>query len=196
MSYNPNIPQSTDPISQSQSQILTNFSQANTAFGIDHTNLATASNQGFHKQVTYQNVSAVVPATLTTFPQAVSYTRSFGTAPNRAQELYFAVQRETTGALDCLSPSLKAIGKFTTAAAGAQPIISTNTLNLNIASIVLAGSTYTITFTNALDYDTYYVFFTPGNPTAITPRITSQTTAGFSFAGPVSNGIVIGFMVI
>jgi len=37
MSYNASIPQATDLISQSQSQIQTNFSQANTAFGIDHT---------------------------------------------------------------------------------------------------------------------------------------------------------------
>lgn len=52
MTYNPSIPQSTDLISQSQSQILTNFSQANTAFSVDHTAFDVVSNQGKHKKVT------------------------------------------------------------------------------------------------------------------------------------------------
>lgn len=52
MTYNPNIPQATDIISQSQGQILTNFSQANTAFAVDHTALNVLVDQGFHKQIT------------------------------------------------------------------------------------------------------------------------------------------------
>ena len=53
MSFNPAIPQPNDLISQSQSQIQTNFSQADTAFGIDHTPFSTVSNQGKHKKSTY-----------------------------------------------------------------------------------------------------------------------------------------------
>ena len=53
MSYNAAIPQPTDPISQSQNQILTNFSQANIAIGVDHTALDVALNQGKHKKSTY-----------------------------------------------------------------------------------------------------------------------------------------------
>src|SRR5437899_7348489 len=52
MTYNANIPQATDLISQSQSQLLTNFSQANTAFGIDHTAFDVLTNQGKHKKAT------------------------------------------------------------------------------------------------------------------------------------------------
>lgn len=52
MTYNPNIPQATDFISQSQAQIQTNFSQADTAFGIDHTAFSVATDQGKHKKVT------------------------------------------------------------------------------------------------------------------------------------------------
>jgi hypothetical protein len=52
MTFNAAIPQAGDLISQSQAQILTNFSQSNTAFGVDHTAFDVVSNQGFHKQVT------------------------------------------------------------------------------------------------------------------------------------------------
>lgn len=52
MSYNANIPQATDLISQSQGQLLNNFSQANIAFGVDHTAFDVAANQGKHKKAT------------------------------------------------------------------------------------------------------------------------------------------------
>ena len=52
MTYNPGIPNQNDLISQSQAEIKTNFSQADTAFGIDHTAFSVTPNQGQHKQVT------------------------------------------------------------------------------------------------------------------------------------------------
>lgn len=52
MTFNPAIPAPTDLISQSQAQIQTNFSQADTAFGVDHTAFSVLANQGQHKQVT------------------------------------------------------------------------------------------------------------------------------------------------
>jgi hypothetical protein len=63
MTFNPNIPQPNDLISASQAQIQTNFSQADTAFGIDHTPFSTLANQGQHKKVTFSgnNVPAVFP---------------------------------------------------------------------------------------------------------------------------------------
>lgn len=51
MTFNANIPQPNDLISASQAQIQTNFSQADTAFGIDHTPFSTLANQGLHKKV-------------------------------------------------------------------------------------------------------------------------------------------------
>lgn len=63
MTFNPNIPQATDLISQSQGQLLTNFSQANIAFGVDHTAFDVAANQGKHKKSTYLE-QAADPVTL------------------------------------------------------------------------------------------------------------------------------------
>ena len=62
MTFNPAIPGPTDLISASQSQIQTNFSQSNTAFGIDHTAFDVLTNQGKHKKSTYVE-QAVDPVT-------------------------------------------------------------------------------------------------------------------------------------
>lgn len=54
MTYNASIPQSTDFISNSQLQILGNFSQLNAQFLVDHTafNTGSGNGDGFHKKVT------------------------------------------------------------------------------------------------------------------------------------------------
>ena len=65
MTYNPNIPQADDLISESQGQILDNFTQLNEVFGKDHVKYddATVADRGRHKQSTYTELSAD-PATL------------------------------------------------------------------------------------------------------------------------------------
>jgi hypothetical protein len=57
MTYNPNIPQATDLISNSQSQILANFNQLNVQFGVDHQafNTGSGNGDGTHKQITFDN---------------------------------------------------------------------------------------------------------------------------------------------
>lgn len=52
MVYNPNIPQPTDLLSDSQKNILDNFSTANTVMGIDHYPFDNStSNKGYHKDI-------------------------------------------------------------------------------------------------------------------------------------------------
>ena len=55
MTFDPNIPLATDLISNSQGDILTNFTQLNTQFGIDHVAFYTGSGNGdgTHKQITF-----------------------------------------------------------------------------------------------------------------------------------------------
>lgn len=50
--YNANIPQPTDEISQSQADLLGNFMQLNTYVAVDHVAL-NATNQGMHNQSSY-----------------------------------------------------------------------------------------------------------------------------------------------
>jgi hypothetical protein len=66
MAYTLNIPLATDLQSVSQSQILNNFTQLNTSFGIDHYPFTTAgANTGFHNQVTTPAIIGGVPTTTT-----------------------------------------------------------------------------------------------------------------------------------
>lgn len=69
-SYNPNIPQPTDFLSDSQSAILNNFTQANTSFGIDHYSFADGTaNNGKHNKVTTPLISGSAhPATAANEP--------------------------------------------------------------------------------------------------------------------------------
>lgn len=53
MAYTPGIPNSTDVISQSQSQIRTNFVELNSQFAIDHVAFNAGSDNGKHKKSTY-----------------------------------------------------------------------------------------------------------------------------------------------
>lgn len=65
MTFNPNIPQPNDLISDSQAQLQTNFSQSNSIFNFDHVTFddATSINRGKHRHSTYIE-QAVDPTTL------------------------------------------------------------------------------------------------------------------------------------
>ena len=186
MTYNPSIPNPNDLISDSQGQIFTNFGQLNTVFGIDHvTYNPVIAASGMHQFVTIRTISAdpIAPnPKLLTFQQSEIYTKSFGTAANRNTELYFAEARETSPTLINLIPTIKAAVKFVlTGAAGAQTLQTTNTLLHNVTSVTRAGNVYTINFTNALDYSTYFVNIINYTNTATQATSITQGTTGVSF---------------
>lgn len=58
MGYNPNIPQSTDDPTDSQVDLLNNFSTLNTQFNINHQAFNSAVNGGLHKLVQFPAVVA------------------------------------------------------------------------------------------------------------------------------------------
>lgn len=218
MTYNPNIPQSTDNISVSQGNLLTNFQQINALYGTnsagagvpgaDHVafNDATSANRGLHKKVTFTNVTAD-PSNLIGYPNSILYTKTFGSSPNFNLELYFSEYRQNAGSgqLINLVPTVKAIAqiKFNNIS-GNQPIQTTNTLSSNVSTVNWGGAqAFTVTFSKALDYSTYYVFYyylTSGN--GLNPFVTvagSQLTTGFQFTTDnttYDTNDIIGFMVI
>ena len=59
MAYNPNIPNPSDFLSDSQVDIKANFSALNTVYSIDHTAFTGVTNAGFHKPV--HIVAAAIP---------------------------------------------------------------------------------------------------------------------------------------
>jgi len=92
MTFNPNIPLGTDNLSTSQGQILANFSQLNTQFGVDHAafNTGSGNGDGAHKKVTFNAPPSPIPSPSGTgssvYPNLVS----------AEQELHFKNAGHTT----------------------------------------------------------------------------------------------------
>lgn len=63
-SYNPNIPQPTDQLANSQSDLLNNFGAIMTLIDQDHVDFASAAGPGKHNQITFP--STAVATTITT----------------------------------------------------------------------------------------------------------------------------------
>lgn len=74
MTFDPSIPQANDALKASQSALLTNFTQLNAQFGVDHDPFEDlgSNGDGKHKQVTFRNVAAPI-AQLD--PQSILYTK-------------------------------------------------------------------------------------------------------------------------
>lgn len=81
MSYNPGVPTANQTFKETQGPINTNFTIANTAFGVDHVNFATNANQGMHNKVTL--VTTTDPAAVVQGP--IVYSKSIG----GKQEIFF-----------------------------------------------------------------------------------------------------------
>ena len=102
MTYNPNIPQSTDFISASQPEILENFIQLNTQFGVDHQAYWTgsANGDGHHKQVTFDNsVSPSAPGGTQSiaYPHLVTNQEFFFQNASKAVQVTNTVLNNTSG---------------------------------------------------------------------------------------------------
>lgn len=60
MTFNANIPQASDIISNSQAQLLANFQQLNTQFGVDHNafNTGSGNGNGHHKLINFDQAAS------------------------------------------------------------------------------------------------------------------------------------------
>lgn len=152
MTFNPNIPQPNDLISQSQAQIQTNFSQSNIAFAVDHTAFDVLSNQGKHKHSTYLEQGS--DAT-TLVNEVAVYCKDTGTQP----DLFYRPQSNGT--------AQRLTGGGVTAAAwcvfdGTQvnPVPSDS---FNVASVTRASNSnsYIVTFNRDFSSGNYAVVVQP-----------------------------------
>lgn len=79
MSFNPNIPQANDDLSDSQGDLLLNFQTSNASFGVDHYPFADlTANNGFHNKVTTPAFidsppSGLPPVTAAAIPKFYAY---------------------------------------------------------------------------------------------------------------------------
>lgn len=149
MTFNPAIPQPTNLISVSQGQVLTNFSQLNTQFGVDHSPFYTgsANGTGFHKQVTSPAQASVSASA----GSGVYYTSMVGTLGGTTTQ---AVYKSGDVTPVSLLSGVKAWGTIDNTGLRLD--------SFNIASVTLgATGNYTVAFTNALSNANYAVIATP-----------------------------------
>ena len=193
MTYNPNIPKATDPLSQSQSEIKTNFSLIDSdtqGFGVDHVQLVAGSNQGKHNQTTYRE-QTVDPTTIADEIKIWAKATAGGT------RLYLSPEGD--------NPATN-FYQFT----GDNPIVNTNGetylpggVGIKWGSIEQTSGTTAYTYTGlspaltAFDNDTLGVFLTPKNTTASTQNfIVSTLVPGGFTVSSASNGSQFYFMTI
>jgi len=141
MTYLPGIPQSGDIPSQSQSQILNNFTALNTVFAVDHLAF-NAVNGGKHQQTSLVN-SAVAPVTVA--GEGAIYTRNPG---GTREQLYYG--RESAGIEIPITPFIGGYGRV-----GGGALIGDSFNITNVANP--AAGTYTITLTNNMTSVNYGV---------------------------------------
>lgn len=74
MTYNPSIPQSTDRPSDSQGQLLNNFTALNTIFDQEHVTFNATADNGEHRKITFNDVLGADPGLAD--PKASLYTKT------------------------------------------------------------------------------------------------------------------------
>lgn len=149
MSFNSNIPQPTDLISVSQSDLLNNMNSLQNTFTTDHFGFNPVTNLGFHKNITLTDLATLTPPIPYPSPNA-----GFGAiyAKTTLNQTYPQYKRDGTGTIYSLMP-IKAYTVFT----AANPPVSLFTLPYgNIASIVrLSGGVYMVTFVDPFPNTNY-----------------------------------------
>jgi hypothetical protein len=177
MTYYPLIPQAGDIPSQSQAQILSNFTEIDTDFGKDHVALtdATVANRGFHKYSRYQ-LQATGPAT--TVNQVALYCKNDGVAPN----LYFRRSNIPAGGAEIVMT------------ANVTPVNATTGQSFLPGGIIMkwgqftmVGSPYVYTYPvgiGAFPTATLCVLVSPflGAPPAVIPVVTAWNNLSFTVA--------------
>lgn len=156
MTYNANIPLSTDLISNSQAQIQANFSQLNSQFAIDHVafNTGSGNGDGTHKKITFDNAP-------TEPTPAGTVSNIFPLLTNGNQELYFKNSSTEYGG----SGKIQLTGPFTAASNGTVFLPGGIILKWGSATIT---NTQTVNFASAFPNNCWAVVTQPINASAVT----------------------------
>jgi len=191
MSFNPNIPTGGQTISSTTVPIQTNFSIANTAFGVDHTPFITVTNQGQHQKVSLVQ-QAADPAALATAPILYAKSTTSNTVNN---DIYFR-RASNDGS---------SIVQLTTTKV--NPLASTNGSSFLPGGVMIqwgqtsfvGSSNPTITFPTAFPNNPFSVQITINNSNGTVPnawRITSLSPSGFVANVQVTGATTMYWMAI
>lgn len=181
MTYNPAIPGPSDFISSSQSQIQTNFSQADTAFGVNHTLFSVATNQGKHTRVDLLQVAAPGSA----LNQAVLYQKAGPTSSEIfMQRDNVATEIQLTSGI----PIVASNGESFLAGLSGSP------LRIKWGQFTTNANPYTVTYTTltpaitAFPTNTLMVQLTPINSSGVgNYRVGTANATTFQVSAPVGS---------
>ncbi len=169
MTYNPNIPISSDIPAQSQAQFLTNFQQLNTVFDADHVpfNDATSANRGKHDKSTY--IAGSDPATAA--GEIAVYSKNAGGVP----ELF--MRDQSSGTVIQLS---KGVPSATFPGSTFLP----GGVSMKWGNLTFSGTSGSAVYSSAFTASPFSVVLTPVNPAAQASswRVDTTSLSGFTMA--------------
>lgn len=180
MTYNPAIPQPSNPISQSQGQIQTNFSEANTIFTIDHGafDAATVGDRGKHRKVDFFRIAA--PGALAN--EAVLYAKA---GPTSTEVFMQRDAAATEIQLTSGNPIVNSNGE------SFLPGLSGSPLRCKWGQFTTTGATTVVTYTalvpalTAFPTNTFMVQLTPINSGGVgNYRISTANATSFTVVAP------------
>lgn len=186
MVYKPAIPLSGDsPATDSQADILENFTQIGLQYGTDaisdHVAFSAGSANGLHKRVRLNDVQADPGLA---FPQTQIYEKHLGGAGDRFPNLYWESKPENAAIAASVFPlnAIKAWCRFD--GTGASPIAPAD--GFNVTNITHAGGTaYTINFTNNLQNANYAVIALTSRQETIEIIATAVASTQLTVSGAV-----------
>lgn len=189
MTFNPAIPQPNDILSQSQAQIQTNFSQADTIFDVNHITFdnATVAERGKHRRVDFKRVAT--PGSVLT--EAVVYQKLAAGSSN------LFMQRDGAGAeiqLTGPTPSIAIHGEGFMAGV-TVPILYkwgqfTTVSNPQVVTYAGGGPGVPLLapFLTAFPTTTEMVQLTPINSTGVgNYRVSATSAASFTVNAPIGS---------
>ncbi|MGD2065707.1 MAG: hypothetical protein PVI43_00875 [Candidatus Bathyarchaeota archaeon] len=184
MTYDPNIPEGSDILAESQQDLLNNASDADTDFSVDHVALSATSNNGKHKFSTYRHDPTIfAPATdtdeIALFPSLNPNNRVnlFAKYPQIEENEELNIEAATGQTLG-IAPF--AASYFRLAGGGGTTILG-NAINL---TATWTATIITCTFTTNAANASYFVRIGIGNQAATfvtfgAPYVANQTVSQF-----------------
>jgi hypothetical protein len=198
ISYNPNIPNAPNNPSNDQPLMQENTNAIQTIWAVDHIsfNSGAGLTSGHHSQVTFDAGVSTIPALSDGQFQIYPKTNSSGTTAYL--ETYASAKTAGGTQFNGYTPFVKAMCQISTNGSSGNQAFTANALKFNIATVSVGNgplgvnTRITVTFTTALPYAAYYVFFAAGAGT-VTPSTTGFTSDSGIY-GAV--GRAVQFMVI
>lgn len=166
MTYNPNIPATSDNLSTSQGQMLSNFSQLNTIFDHNHFTWdnATSANRGLHRKVDFPVVQGSDPSP--TGAAGVVYSKAL----SGLTQLFFANASQVT----------QLTGTNSIGASGSVTIQGGLILKWGTSAFSGSSTSLTVSLPVAFPNNCYFATSTAVTTTGVAANVTTTQISGLT----------------